>query len=264
MALSPEERHQIVIDYVKEHKKLSLKVFHLRWNEGELITKKVLTTTPAFWYKRYGWRRKKLENLFLKCQIEVSGVLENGLDEVYGGGYKGKRWINNSMIGKLDNLGEKLHGQKADKTIKATKTSNGQQQNDEKNDQKLNFLEFVNALKINKVTISEDLAKQIFDSIDTNGNGMITKLEMEQCLTNLDAINFDGIVDLANNEQMLNLCMTKKVMDCLLSDDGLQFVEMEFLADLQSNIEFNDPECLAYLNKLGTISFIHKYDLYIL
>lgn len=39
-------------------------------------------------------------------------------------------------------------------------------------------------------------------------------------------------------------------MDCLLSDEGLQFVETEFLADLKSNIEFNDPEAFQYLNKL--------------
>lgn len=253
-ALSPEERHQIVLDFVNEHKRLLLKVFHLRWNEGELITKKVLTTTPAFWYKRYGWSRKKVETLFFKTQIEVFGVLESGLDEVFGGGYKGKRWINNALTGKLDNLWEKLHGKKGDK--KAASKASSKSPNDQKDaieqDQQLNFNEFLDSLKINKVTITTELAQTIFDSIDANKNGFIIKSEMKQCLADLDAINFEGITDLANNQQMLNLCMTKKVMDCLLSDEGLQFVEMEFLADLRSNIEFNDPQCLAYLNKLGT------------
>ena len=46
--LSPEERHQVIMDYLKEKKK-SDKVFHLRWSEPDLITAKVLTSTPAFW-----------------------------------------------------------------------------------------------------------------------------------------------------------------------------------------------------------------------
>eukprot|EP01083_Nonionella_stella_P293362 997629_1 len=118
--LTPEQRHQIVLDYLKEIKK-DTKVFHLRWSDGELLTTKVLTTTPAFWYKKYGWRRKKVENMFFKAQIEVTIILERGLDEVFGGGYKGQRWQDTALRGKLDNLWEKIYGKGAQKDSKPKK-----------------------------------------------------------------------------------------------------------------------------------------------
>lgn len=249
--LKPEERHQIVLDYLKEINKPST-VFHLRWSEPALLTKKVLITTPAFWYLKYGWKRKMVENMFFKAQIEVDATLEKAFDQVFGGGYTGERWRDTAMRGKLDNLWEKLHGQKKDDNgpKKKGKKQSDDAQDDDSNIQ-LNVQQFIDALKINNVNISADLAQNIFNQIDVNKNGFITKAEMDQLLTKLDALDFGNITDLANNPEMLNLCMTKKVMDCLLSDEGLQFVETEFLAHLTTSIEFNDPEAFTYLNKLG-------------
>ena len=73
--LSPEERHQVIMDYLKEKKK-STKVFHLRWSEPDLITAKVVTSTPAFWYKRYGWKRRLVEKMFFQAQIVVDQLLD--------------------------------------------------------------------------------------------------------------------------------------------------------------------------------------------
>ena len=199
MALKPEERHTIVLDYLKEINK-DTKVFHLRWSEPALLTKKVLTTTPAFWYMKYGWKRKMVEDMFFKAQIEVDVGLEKSFDQVFGGGYKGERWKDTMLRGKLDNLWEKIHGQKKEEQ-RSSITKSKQEDVDEDD----------NALKINNVSISNDIATNIFAQIDVNNNGFITKAEMDGLLTRLDALNFDDINDLAHNQEMMNLCMTKKV-----------------------------------------------------
>ena len=210
--MKPEERHSIVLDYLKEINKPT-KVFHLRWSEPALITKKVLTTTPAFWYMKYGWKRKMVEELFFKCQIEVDEPLEKSFDQVFGGGYKGQRWRDTALRGKLDNLWEKIHGvgAKKNKEKSPPPMDIGQGDNNDANNEQLNFQEFMDALKINNVTITPELAQNIFNQIDINKNGFITKTEMDQLLTKLDAMNFDDIHDLAHNQELLNLCMTKKV-----------------------------------------------------
>eukprot|EP01083_Nonionella_stella_P078430 214646_1 len=229
--LKPEERHQIVLDYLKEIDK-NTKVFHLRWCEPALLTEKELTQTPPFWYKRYAWRRSQIETMFYKAQIEMTSLLIDGFDEVYGGGYTGKRWVNPAMRGKLDQLWGKLHGKKPSKNAQ------------------INFDDFLKALKTHHVTISNALARNIFDQIDTNKNGWITKPEMDQYLAKLDAMDLDNVPNLANNPQMLNLVMSRKVLQCILSDQGLAFSETEFLASLKTNRgSVIDPQTLFLGNQ---------------
>ena len=47
--LSVEERHEIVMEKLKEFKKKT-RVFDMRWTKGDPLTEKILKSTPAFWY----------------------------------------------------------------------------------------------------------------------------------------------------------------------------------------------------------------------
>lgn len=82
--LTPKERHDIVLKYLKAIKK-SPKVFHLRWKSGDFINKNVLTGTPLFWYMRYGWTRIQIETLLYKARIVIDEMLDSGLQQVFGG-----------------------------------------------------------------------------------------------------------------------------------------------------------------------------------
>ena len=82
--LTPKERHDIVLKYLKEIKKKS-KVFHLRWKSGNFITKDVLVKTPLFWYMRYGWTRMQIETMLYKARVVIDDVLDSGLQQVFGG-----------------------------------------------------------------------------------------------------------------------------------------------------------------------------------
>ena len=88
--LSPKERHKIVTKYLKEIKKKP-KVFHLRWKPGDLIDGNVMKKTPLFWYMRYGWSRIQIETMLFKAKIEIDEILDNGLQQVFGGD-PGPRW----------------------------------------------------------------------------------------------------------------------------------------------------------------------------
>eukprot|EP01083_Nonionella_stella_P083917 232109_1 len=242
--LKAEERNQIVLDFVGQHKRLNVNVFHLRWNEPDLLTDKVLMSTPPFWYKKYGWRRKHVENLFYEAQIEMSYLMISAFDEVYGAGYKGKRWRYGALRGKLDNLWERLYGKKpsANDKNKKSKTQKNQQ---------INFEAFLQALTANNVTISNELARSIFNQIDGNKNGFITKEEMDQYLAKLDDMNLDDVThkQLLENAELLNLVMAKKALQCVLSEEGLTFVEADFIAALKAEIAPLNFE--AFLKCLG-------------
>eukprot|EP01084_Bolivina_argentea_P249205 417073_1 len=87
---TPQERHQIIVDYLKEINKPT-KVFHLRWKPGELLTGKVLETTPMFWYMKYQWSREQIEAMFFKARIEIDNQFDASLQQVFGGS-AGPRW----------------------------------------------------------------------------------------------------------------------------------------------------------------------------
>ena len=197
--------------------------------------------------------------------------------KVYGAGYQGQRWRDTSLRGKLDDLWLRLHGDKGHRNNVLQKVrkfnahnnaiiggkenqdeveqDNNSNDDDNGNDDGLNYNQFQKALQDMNVTISPELAQNIFKQIDSNDNGIITKIEMDGLLATLDEMDFTDLSDLANNQELLNLCLTKKVMDCLLTDEGLQFVETDFVFDLKTNLEFNDPEALSYLSRLGMITF---------
>eukprot|EP01083_Nonionella_stella_P089666 250260_1 len=253
--LKPEERHQMVLDFVNSKKRLNVKVFHLRWSEPALLTEKVLLQTPPFWYKKYGWRRRHVETMFFEAEIELSYLLISAFDEVYGGGYKGKRWRNGALRGKLDDIWERLYGKKPQ--TRHDKKSKKKKQGDEQ----ISFDDFMKALKAHNVTISDQLARYIFDQMDANKNGFITKQEMDQYLEKLDGMDLDNVPNLLDDPEMLNLVMAKNVLQCVLSEEGLKFVETEFIANLKANQQLDiDPQTVAFDNKLTFEQFLQTLD----
>ena len=89
--LTGKERDKIIKDKLAEYKK-KLKVFHMRWTPGDLLDDKVLKSTPAFWYMRFGWSRQEIEGLFYAAEIYIDRVFESALDAVFGPDGKGPRW----------------------------------------------------------------------------------------------------------------------------------------------------------------------------
>ena len=87
---TPKERHQIIVDYLKEINKPT-KVFHLRWKPGELLTGKVLESTPMFWYMKYQWGRQEIETMFYKARCVIGPLFDQALQQTYGGD-PGPRW----------------------------------------------------------------------------------------------------------------------------------------------------------------------------
>ena len=94
--LTPQERHQIIIDYLKEINKPT-KVFHLRWRPGDLVDAKILRSTPMFWYMKYQWTRPQIEGMFFKARIEIDPKFDSSLQQVFGGS-PGVRWRGKSVI----------------------------------------------------------------------------------------------------------------------------------------------------------------------
>ena len=88
--LTPQERHDLIIGYLKEINKPT-KVFHLRWRPGDLIDAKTLRSTPMFWYMKYQWNRPQIEGIFFKARIEIDPKFDSALREVFGGS-PGVRW----------------------------------------------------------------------------------------------------------------------------------------------------------------------------
>eukprot|EP01083_Nonionella_stella_P001036 3001_1 len=87
---TPQERHQIIVDYLKSINKPT-KVFHLRWKPGELLTGEVLETTPMFWYMKYQWGRAEIEEMFYKARCVIGPLFDMALQQTYGGS-AGARW----------------------------------------------------------------------------------------------------------------------------------------------------------------------------
>ena len=87
---TPQERHQIIVDYLKKVNKPT-KVFHLRWKPGELLTGEVLESTPMFWYMKYQWGRAEIEEMFYKARCVIGPLFDTALQQTYGGS-PGPRW----------------------------------------------------------------------------------------------------------------------------------------------------------------------------
>ena len=88
--LSKQERHDLIIKYVKEIGKPT-KVFHLRWRPGDLLNGKILRSTPMFWYMKYQWSREQIEGMFFRARIEIDSQFDASLRQVFGGS-PGPRW----------------------------------------------------------------------------------------------------------------------------------------------------------------------------
>eukprot|EP01084_Bolivina_argentea_P249206 417074_1 len=88
--LSEQERHNIIINYLKQINK-ETKVFHLRWRPGELLNGSILRSTPMFWYMKYQWSREQIEAMFFKARIEIDNQFDASLQQVFGGS-AGPRW----------------------------------------------------------------------------------------------------------------------------------------------------------------------------
>lgn len=89
-SLTPEERHQIIVEYLERINKPT-KVFHLRWKPGELLTGEVLESTPMFWYMKYQWSRQEIEEMFYAARCVIGPVFGQSLQQTYGG-TAGPRW----------------------------------------------------------------------------------------------------------------------------------------------------------------------------
>eukprot|EP01083_Nonionella_stella_P161798 530391_1 len=87
---TPQERHQIIVDYLKEINKPT-KVFHLRWKPGDLLDGRVLETTPMFWYMKYKWGRQEIETMFYKARCVIGPLFDTALQQTFGGD-PGARW----------------------------------------------------------------------------------------------------------------------------------------------------------------------------
>ena len=87
---TPQERHQIIVDYLKKINKPT-KVFHLRWKPGEVLTGKVLESTPMFWYMKYGWTRPEIEEMFYLARCVIGDLFDQALQQTFGGS-QGRRW----------------------------------------------------------------------------------------------------------------------------------------------------------------------------
>merc|ERR1719242_861520 len=88
--ITPEQRHQIIVDYLDRINKPT-EVFHLRWKQGELLTGEVLESTPMFWYMKYQWSRQEIEGMFYAARCIIGNVFDQSLQQTYGG-TAGPRW----------------------------------------------------------------------------------------------------------------------------------------------------------------------------
>ena len=81
--LGKVERHTILLQTVKELG-YDMSVFHLKWMPGEYLDRDTLTSVPMFWFKKFGWIRQDVEQLFIKGQIEVSSRTKREMNHVFG------------------------------------------------------------------------------------------------------------------------------------------------------------------------------------
>eukprot|EP00485_Elphidium_margaritaceum_P021386 CAMPEP_0202712216 /NCGR_PEP_ID=MMETSP1385-20130828/35677_1 /ASSEMBLY_ACC=CAM_ASM_000861 /TAXON_ID=933848 /ORGANISM="Elphidium margaritaceum" /LENGTH=160 /DNA_ID=CAMNT_0049372177 /DNA_START=39 /DNA_END=518 /DNA_ORIENTATION=+ len=120
--LSKQERHDIIIDYLKSINKPT-KVFHLRWRPGDLLHGKILRSTPMFWYMKYQWSRPQIEEMFFKARLEIDDAFDSSLQQVFGGS-AGARWRGGVEIPKQKKWKQRAEenarawqGQQADKFV---------------------------------------------------------------------------------------------------------------------------------------------------
>ena len=88
--LTKQERHDIIINYLKQINKPT-KVFHLRWRPGDLLNAKILRSTPMFWFMKYQWSRQQIEEMFYRARIEIDPLFDSALQQTFGG-QPGPRW----------------------------------------------------------------------------------------------------------------------------------------------------------------------------
>ena len=215
--LTPKERHKIVTKYLKEIKKKP-KVFHLRWKPGDLIDADVMKKTPLFWYMRYGWSRMQIETMLFKAKIEIDEILDNGLQQVFGGDpgprWKGgggpptrKKWKNRAYqsqgaynVGANRDLDGKT-GDNNDDNNNNNNFLNKEKLEGKENDvwnavsnfgesEWIDYKKFSDNLKERNINISPDIAKAVFDQIADPKTKKITKKQMEELIKKLDNMNF--------------------------------------------------------------------------
>eukprot|EP01083_Nonionella_stella_P001035 2995_1 len=222
--LTPQERHQIIVDYLKEINKPT-KVFHLRWKPGDLLNGDVLDTTPMFWYMKYTWSRAEIEALFYKARIVINDRFDKALQQTFGGS-PGARWRGAAP----DKPKQKWREMQAEKTISwqaeqaaklkkreemdrirklelAKKAADAEKLRKEEErklahkskdiwnavsdfgaDKAIDYKTFSENLKDRGVNVSPLLAKQLFDQV-AGRDGVLTKQQMNDLLKKLDAMS---------------------------------------------------------------------------
>merc|ERR1719242_1077854 len=101
--ITPEQRHQIIVDYLDRINKPT-EVFHLRWKQGELLTGEVLESTPMFWYMKYQWSRQEIEGMFYAARCVIGPVFDQSLQQTYGG-TAGPRWRGTAdQVGDMESM----------------------------------------------------------------------------------------------------------------------------------------------------------------
>eukprot|EP01084_Bolivina_argentea_P315398 546417_1 len=221
--LSKQERHDIIINYLKEISKPT-KVFHLRWRPGDLLNGKILRSTPMFWYMKYKWSRQQIEEMFFKARIEIDNAFDMSLQQVFGG-EPGPRWRGGVVIPKqkkwkmkAEENARKWHGQQADRVVtrdnvgKAVGDYNQntpQQTSHMRNkmaqnigtknkeiwnavsdfgaDKTIDYKTFSDNLKDRGINVSPMLAKQLFDQL-AGPKGKINQQDMNAIVKQLDKV----------------------------------------------------------------------------
>eukprot|EP01084_Bolivina_argentea_P249203 417070_1 len=218
---TPQERHQIIVDYLKEINKPT-KVFHLRWKPGDLLDGRVLETTPMFWYMKYKWGRQEIETMFYKARCVIGPAFDSALQQTFGGD-PGARWRGAIPDKKKSKWrarqAEKTAGWQAEQAAKMAQKEEEdrlrkieaakQQQEEDKRrkeeekklankgkdiwnavsdfgaDKSIDYKSFSENLKDRGINVSPLLAKQLFDQLAGPG-GKLTKQQMEDLLKKLD------------------------------------------------------------------------------
>ena len=220
---TPQERHQIIVDYLKKVNKPT-KVFHLRWKPGDLLDGKVLETTPMFWYMKYQWGRAEIEEMFYKARCVIGPTFDQALQQTFGG-EPGPRWRGAIPEKKKqkwrERQAEKTAGWQAEQAEKLKQKEEQERQRkieeakrqaeaerlrkeEEKKlankgkdiwnavsdfgaDKAIDYKTFSENLKDRGINVSPLLAKQLFDQLGGPG-GKITRQQMDELLKKLDAM----------------------------------------------------------------------------
>eukprot|EP01083_Nonionella_stella_P066486 175107_1 len=282
--LTKQERHDIIITYLKQIKK-STKVFHLRWRPGELLNAKMLGSTPMFWYMKYQWSRQEIEEMFYKAQIEIDPLFDSALQEVFGGD-PGPRWRSINAIPTqpkwkqrhTDNVTKwraqqtthlKVNDEKINTSIDSATAQlnstdfikNRLAQSIASNtaaiwnavsdfgaDKSVDYKVFSDNLKDRGINVSPFLAKQLFDQL-AKPSGTISKEGMEVLIKQLDQVQLPNDFVNITWKDLASTLGTQLVMKRVLlaAGTGEPFNVDDFIFATKYDVKISP---IQYMNKL--------------